>query len=152
MTVGMRSETVTLASVFLGAQFVFRTVEILGPEYASLRKPPYEGQALTVVGFRPHLKNNVVVRDRKGNVSLMPLRMVEKALSSKSLQIETDEALSRLRQSPERGNVGTSVQYKPEAAGQLIESCRCSPAEQRQPSGKAVRARPAQRGGHQNGC
>jgi hypothetical protein len=41
-----------------------------------------EGQALTVVGFNPRYKNNVVVRDPCGRDSLMPLEMVEKGLSS----------------------------------------------------------------------
>ena len=102
MTVTMRSETVTLGSVSLGAKFTFRTVEILGPEYASLRKPPYEGQALTVVGFRLHLKNNVVVRDPNGNVSVMPLHMVEKALSLKSLQGTVEEMPSQSTEEHER--------------------------------------------------
>ena len=102
MTVTMRSETVTLGSVSLGAKFTFRTAEILGPEYAGVRKPPYEGQVLTVVGFRPHLKNNVVVRDPNGNVSLMPLHMVEKALSLKSLQGTVEEMHSQSTEEHER--------------------------------------------------
>jgi hypothetical protein len=91
MTVTMRSETVTLGSVSLGAKFTFRTAEILGPEYAGVRKPPYEGQVLTVVGFRRRLKNNVVVRDPNGNVSVMPLYMAEKALCLKSLQTRPNQ-------------------------------------------------------------
>jgi hypothetical protein len=69
-----------LGSVSLGAKFVFRTAEIIGQKYASIRKPPYEGQVLEVVGFKPRNKNNVVVRDGQGNESLMPVEMVEKAL------------------------------------------------------------------------
>jgi hypothetical protein len=37
----------------LGVKFVFRTTEVLGPEYTSMRKPPYEGQVVTIVGFKP---------------------------------------------------------------------------------------------------
>jgi hypothetical protein len=70
----------TLGSVSLGAKFVFCTARILGPGYANYFKPPYEGQELTVVGFKPRNKNNVVVREPNGNESLMPLDMVEKAL------------------------------------------------------------------------
>jgi hypothetical protein len=64
----------------LGAKFVFRSVEILGPQYHEGFKPPFEGQVLTVVGFKPRYKNNVVVRDENGNDSLMPLDMAEKGL------------------------------------------------------------------------
>jgi hypothetical protein len=124
---GARIKPVVLGSVFLGAKFIFHSAEILGLEYASVRKPPYEGQLLTIVGFRPRLKNNVVVRHAAGDYSLMPLYMVEKALSLKSLQIETAEMVE-----------------------QLSENCRCSPVEQRLASGKALHARPAQLGGRQN--
>ena len=74
------SEIVAIGSVSVGMSFVFRTVEILGPEYTSMRKPPYEGQVVTIVGFRPRLVNNVVVRYGKGDISVMPLEMAEKAL------------------------------------------------------------------------
>ena len=50
-------------------------------------KPPYEGQELTIVGFAPKNKNNVVVRDPTGNESLMPLDMVEKGLRLKKLRV-----------------------------------------------------------------
>ena len=73
-------------SVALGARFVFRSVEILGPAYADCRKPPYEGDVLTVVGFRPRNKNNIIVRDSEGYVSLMPADMVERALALKASQ------------------------------------------------------------------
>lgn len=73
-------------SIALGATFVFRTVEILGPEYADSRKPPFEGDVLTVVGFKPRYINNIVVRDSKGNLSLMPADMVERALALKASQ------------------------------------------------------------------
>jgi hypothetical protein len=75
---GIKSST--LGSVSLGAKFVFRTAKVLGHEDATHFKPPFEGQVLTVVGFKPRLKNNVVVREPNGNESLMPLDMVEKAL------------------------------------------------------------------------
>jgi hypothetical protein len=68
-----------LGKVPLGAKFVFRSVEILGPQYHEGFKPPFEGHVLTVVGFKPRLKNNVVVRDENGYDSLMPLDMAEKA-------------------------------------------------------------------------
>jgi hypothetical protein len=83
---GARIKPVVLGSVFLGAKFIFHSAEILGPEYDSVRKPPYEGQVLTVVGLRPRLKNNVVVRESNGRYSLMPVDMVEKALSLRPLQ------------------------------------------------------------------
>lgn len=95
MAIRQRSKRLALESRFLDAQFVFRTVEILGPEYASVSKPPYEGQILRVVGFRPRLKNNVVVHHAAGDYSLMPLYMVEKALSLKSLQGAAGETHSQ---------------------------------------------------------
>jgi hypothetical protein len=95
MAIDRQTNPAVLSPVALGASFVFRTAEVLGPEYANDRKPPYDGQVLTIVGFRPRLKNNVVVRDPKGNVSLMPLQMVEKALSLKSLQGTVEEMHSQ---------------------------------------------------------
>jgi len=82
MTVRVRNQIDRLGSVSLGAKFVFRTAEILGSDHPS-RRPPYEGKMLTVVGFKPRYVNNVVVCDEDGNESLMPLGMVEKALSLK---------------------------------------------------------------------
>ena len=90
MTTG-KGKPVALGPVPLGAKFIFRAAEILGTEGTSL-KPPYEGQVLTVVGFKPRYKNNVVVRDAAGNESLMPLSMVEKALKLKSLQLLRNES------------------------------------------------------------
>ena len=69
-------------AVPLGATFVFRVKEILGSQYGG-KMPPYEGQVLTVVGFKPRYKNNIVVRDSNGYEFLMPLEMVEKALALK---------------------------------------------------------------------
>jgi hypothetical protein len=74
-----RNKLVTLGSVHVGAKFIFRTAELLGER---CRKPPFEGQVLTVVGFEPKYKNNVVVQDVNGTESLMPLDMVEKGLHS----------------------------------------------------------------------
>ncbi len=71
----------TPSSVLLGAKFVYRTAVIFGAEYASSRKLPFEDQVLTVVGFEPAYKNNVVIQDPNGSRSLLPLSMVEKALS-----------------------------------------------------------------------
>jgi hypothetical protein len=79
------NKPVNLGSVLIGEKFVFRSVEIMGLEYSG-HKPPYEGQELTIVGFTPKNKNNVVVRDPTGNQSLMPLDMVEKGLSLKKLR------------------------------------------------------------------
>ena len=76
----------SFGSIALGATFVYREVEILGPAYADSRKPPFEGDVLTVVGFKPRYINNIVVRDSKGNVSLMPAYMVETALALKASQ------------------------------------------------------------------
>jgi len=69
-------------SVSLGTKLLYRTVDILGPEDAKGFKPPHEGHLLTVVGFRPHYVNNVVVREANGYESFMPLWMVEKAWTS----------------------------------------------------------------------
>lgn len=71
-----------LGAVPLGATFCFRVKEILGSQYGG-KMPPYEGQVLTVVGFKPRLKNNIVVRNSNGYEFLMPLDMVEKALALK---------------------------------------------------------------------
>jgi len=74
-----RSKLSALGSVHIGAKFVFRTAEILG-EHFSWRKPPFEGQVLTVVGFEPRFKNNVVVLNVNGEESLIPLNMAERGL------------------------------------------------------------------------
>jgi hypothetical protein len=83
MAIVERSKPAVLSPDLLGTSFVFRTAEVLGP---AVGKPPYEGQQLTVVGFRRRLKNAVMVQDANGNCSLMPLDMVEKALSLQALQ------------------------------------------------------------------
>lgn len=70
-----------LNGIRLGSKFTFDTVETLGPQYANTFRPPYEGRVLTVVGFKPRLKNNIVVLDAScGYTSLMPWHMVLKAL------------------------------------------------------------------------
>lgn len=74
-----RSKQLSLGSVALGDRFTFRTADVLGHDYCG-KQPPYEGQVLKVVGFRPRLKNNVIVMESNGRYSLMPLWMVEKAL------------------------------------------------------------------------
>ncbi len=43
-------------------------------------KPPYDGQVLRVIGFKPRYVNQVEVRDAQGRRGLLPLDMVEKAL------------------------------------------------------------------------
>lgn len=68
--------------VEIGASFKFRTADVLGDDYSG-NLPPYEGQILTIVGFQPRYKNNVVVRDENGSESLMPMHMVEKALNGR---------------------------------------------------------------------
>ena len=83
MAIVERSKPAVLSPDLLGTSFVFRTAEVLGP---AVGKPPYEGQQLTVVGFRRRLKNAVMVQDANGNCSLMPLDMVEKALSLQALK------------------------------------------------------------------
>ena len=80
------SKPITLGSVHLGDKFIFHTAEILGEhfgEHYSGLKPPYEGQVLTVVGFKPRYKNNIVMHDANGKSLLMPLQMVEKGLQSR---------------------------------------------------------------------
>jgi hypothetical protein len=79
-----RKKLVTLGSVHVGAKFVFRSADILGERFSG-RKPPFEGQVLTVVWFEPKYKNNVVVQDVNGTESLMPLGMVEKGLQSRQV-------------------------------------------------------------------
>ena len=69
------------ARVEIGTSFRFRTGEVFGSGYRG-KTPPFEGQLLTVVGFKPKYKNNVVVRDENGLESLMPMDMVEKALKA----------------------------------------------------------------------
>jgi hypothetical protein len=78
------SKSTTFGSVHLGDKFIFHTAEIFGEHFGG-RRPPYEGQVLTVAGFKPRYKNNVAVRDANGKESLMPLQMVEKGLQSRQL-------------------------------------------------------------------
>lgn len=73
-------------SIAVGQKFLFSTVDVLGSEYAELKRPPYDGQIVTVVGFRPRLVNSVLVRYGKGDISVMPLEMAEKALSLQATQ------------------------------------------------------------------
>jgi len=74
-----KSQQLSISSVSVDAKFMFRTAGLLGPDYAG-KKPRYEGQMLTVIGFQPRLVNNVIVRDPEGRLSLMPSWMVELAL------------------------------------------------------------------------
>jgi len=71
-----------LGSVHLGAKFVFHTKEIFGDRH---RKLSLDGQELTVVGFEPRYKNNVVLQDGSGTRLLMPLDVVEKVLQSRQV-------------------------------------------------------------------
>ena len=79
-----RNKAVMLGPVHIGARFVFHALEILG-EDSTGRKSPLDGQVLTVVGFTPSYKNNVVVQDVNGKESLLPLYMVEKGLQSRQV-------------------------------------------------------------------
>lgn len=81
------SRPTSLGSVSLGATFVYRTVEILGASYANNRRPPFERQMLTVVGFKPRYVNQVVVQDPNGYECLLRLSMVDKALRLKALRV-----------------------------------------------------------------
>lgn len=72
-------------SVSLGDKFIFRTAEVLGRGYAG-EIPRFEGQVLTVVGFRPRLVNNVIVCDPTGDWWVMPQSMVEHALRHQASQ------------------------------------------------------------------
>jgi hypothetical protein len=74
----MKSKLTRLGSVMLGDKFVYRSTEMLG--YQPTRIPSFEGQVLTVVGFRLHYVNQIVARDETGQDILMPLSMVEKSL------------------------------------------------------------------------
>ncbi len=74
-----KRQVVALGPVHLGDQFVFNAAEILGEDFAG-PKPPYDGQVLRVIGFKPRYVNQVEVRDAQGRRGLLPLDMVEKAL------------------------------------------------------------------------
>jgi hypothetical protein len=82
----------TIGSIYLGTQFVYRTVEILGRECSDTRKPSFEGQILTVVGFKPHYVNQIVARDPGGYEILLPLSTVERVVKLQARQIDIDES------------------------------------------------------------
>jgi len=77
-----RSKLDQLGSVHIGKRFRFHTAEIFGDGH---RKLPFEGHVVTVVGFEPKYKNNVVLQDVTGEEFLMPLETVEKALHSRQV-------------------------------------------------------------------
>lgn len=77
-----RSKLLTLGSVHIGERFMFHTAEIFGERH---RKLPFDGHVITVVGFEPKYKNNVVLQDITGEEFLMPLETVEKALQSRQV-------------------------------------------------------------------
>jgi len=64
------------ARVPLGTKFIFRTVEILGPESSGC-KPPFDGQVLEVVGYDSRGVNNIVVKGQDRRINLLPVEMVE---------------------------------------------------------------------------
>jgi hypothetical protein len=82
---------IAILKSLVGARFVYRTVEILGPECANKKKPPFEGQDLTIVGVMPRYVNNVVVQAHNGREFLMPMYMAQKALSQTLLQVGTHD-------------------------------------------------------------
>jgi hypothetical protein len=87
-----RSTPTTLGSVSLGATFVWRTVEIF--RHFDGRKPPFEGEMMTVVGFKPRYVNQVVVRDPNGHECRLRLCDVERALRT-AVQVNTEVQCSR---------------------------------------------------------
>ena len=80
-----QNERTKLGSIKLGAMFVYRAAEIFGPGYGSANRP-FEGQLVTVVGFKPRNVNQVVVQAPCGCQSLIRLWEVEKALVAASEQ------------------------------------------------------------------
>jgi hypothetical protein len=82
-----KKELPILNSLLQGVKFVYH-----GPEYANGRKPPFEGQVHTIVGFEPRYVNDVVVREPDGTESLLPLDEVKKALTLKSLQAGAEDS------------------------------------------------------------
>jgi hypothetical protein len=77
-----RRKLVALGPVHVGERFIVHTAEIFGDRH---RKLPFEGHVVTVVGFEPKYKNNVVLQDVTGEEFLLPLDMVEKALHSRRI-------------------------------------------------------------------
>ena len=86
-------EMLVIKPILLGAKFVYRTAEIHGLEYANSRKPPFERQLLTIVGFMPDDVNDVVVQTLDGIQSLLPLWEIKKALGLPSLPICTQNSV-----------------------------------------------------------
>lgn len=83
---------VRLGSVPLGATFVYRTLDILGHEYANGRKPSFEGKVVRVVDFKPRYVNQIVLEDADGYQCLLPLHEVEKALSLKAVRASIEQS------------------------------------------------------------
>lgn len=83
--VGQKS-TAKVLNVAIGVKFIFSAADF------GLKIPPsMEGKELTVVGFKPRYKNNVVLRDPSGHELLMPLDMVEAALAKVAYAEVMDE-------------------------------------------------------------
>jgi len=73
----------SLGAVNLGATFVYRTVDILGTEPGpNTKKAPFEGQIVTVIGFRPRYVNQILAQAASGSKILLPLAEVENALTN----------------------------------------------------------------------
>jgi hypothetical protein len=58
----------------VGDTFIFDSNKVVG--FTGKKKPPYEGQRLTIVGFRKGV-NSVVVKEESGVESLMPSSIIE---------------------------------------------------------------------------
>jgi hypothetical protein len=75
---------------------------MLGPDYLG-RKPHFEGQTLTVIGFKPRYVNSVMVQDSSGMISLLPLDDVDRVLRSGGKVCDTGEvSRGRLRNGKSR--------------------------------------------------
>jgi hypothetical protein len=129
----------SLHSVWVGAQFVYRTTEMFGPDYRG-RKPPFEGQTVTVLGFKPRYKNDVVVEDPTGTVSLMPLEMVERALRSQRETHANGEVIrGEVQSAKKRFNLSTRGEAQKQHLFTAKSGCQASRSNRNYvPCGKAV--------------
>ena len=85
----------SLDSVLLGSRFIYRTAVVLGTECSNSRMPPFEGEVLTVVGFEPRYKNNVVVQESNGRRCLLPISMVKTCLTACGRTADISRAVTR---------------------------------------------------------
>jgi hypothetical protein len=75
-------------------------MEVLGPEYADSRKPPFEGMVLTVVGFEPRYVNQVVVQQPCGCQGLLPTGGREGSSAKGRAGRQTGSLTSRIASEP----------------------------------------------------